>query len=179
MQKFLRQHAKLWMGCIFTIILIFLDQMTKYLAVLHLKNASAIPVIPDVFEFSYLENRGAAFGILQGQGLFLVIMTTISAAVLIYLYIRIPDEKRYIYLRLTLILLISGAFGNFIDRCAHKYVIDFLYFKLIDFPVFNVADIYVTVAACLLIITFLFYYKEEDIDLLSERIFIWKKKENH
>ena len=131
-----------------------------------------------MFELSYLENHGAAFGILQGQKTFFVAMTVIVLIILIFLYIRIPDTKRYTYMRLILILLISGAIGNFIDRCLHNYVIDFFYFKLIDFPVFNVADIYVTTAAVLLILLFIFYYKEEDIDLLIQKLQFWKKKEH-
>ena len=131
-----------------------------------------------MFELSYLENHGAAFGILQGQKTFFVTMTVIVLIILIFLYIRIPDTKRYTYMRLILILLISGAIGNFIDRCLHNYVIDFFYLKLIDFPVFNVADIYVTTAAVLLILLFIFYYKEEDIDLLIQKLQFWKKKEH-
>ena len=73
---------------------------------------------------------------------------------------------KFIGLDWILILFISGAIGNLIDRCVNNYVIDFFYFKLIDFPIFNVADIYVTVAAGLFIILGLFYYKEEDFELL-------------
>ena len=79
-------------------------------------------------------------------------------------------------MHLLLILLIPGAVGNFIDRCTHDYVIDFFYFRLIDFPVFNVADIYVSVATILLIALFSFYYKEEDIDLVFKQLAFWKKK---
>ena len=60
-------------------------------------------------------------------------------------------------------MICSGALGNFIDRIAHRYVVDFFYFELIDFPVFNVADIYVTVSAVLLILLILFYYKEDEL----------------
>ena len=179
MQDLIKKSLKLWLGGIFAVLLIFLDQWTKQLAVLHLKNASSIPLIADIFELSYLENHGAAFGILQGQKTFLILITCVSMVVVIYLYVRIPNEKHYFYLYLTLILLIAGAIGNFIDRCMHDYVIDFFYFKLIDFPVFNVADIYVTTAAVIFIVTFLFYYKEEEMDLLFERIAIWKRKEKH
>ena len=76
-------------------------------------------------------------------------------------------------------LCISAFDIAFIDRCLHGYVIDFFYFKWIDFPVFNVADIYVTVAAALLLISFTFYYKEEDIDLIYRQLLFWKKKEKH
>lgn len=176
-QSSAKKKHQLWIGAIIVILFIALDQITKYLAVAHLKDASAISVISGVFELFYLENHGAAFGILQGQKTFFVIMTIVTLAILIYLYIRIPQDKHYFYMRLVLILLIAGAIGNFIDRCIHNYVIDFFYFKLIDFPVFNVADIYVTAAAVLLIVLFIFYYKEEDIDMLIQQLLFWKKKD--
>lgn len=166
----------LWAGVLAMLLLVALDQATKYLAVQYLKNAPAIPVISGIFELVYLENRGAAFGILQGQKAFLVFTTIVTTAVLVYLYIRIPKERRYVFLHLLLILLIPGAIGNFIDRCAHNYVIDFFYFKLIDFPVFNMADIYVSVATVLLVVLFCFYYKEEDMDMLLNQLLFWKKR---
>ena len=70
--------------------------------------------------------------------------------------------KKLLPLRICAVFIFSGAIGNFIDRLKLGYVVDFFYFKLIDFPVFNVADIYVTVAAFAMIILGLFYYKEED-----------------
>lgn len=174
-----KKCRQLWFGLFFSIILIIIDQITKYFAVLHLKDVPAIPVIKDVFELHYLENHGAAFGILQGQKMFFILMTSVVLIILIYLYIRIPEEKRYFYMRLTLVLLISGAIGNFIDRSVQDYVVDFFYFKLIDFPIFNVADIYVTVATGLLILLCFFYYKEEDIDMILEKLCFWKKKEKN
>lgn len=172
-----KKYVQIVCGICWIVFCIVLDQYTKYLAVSYLKNASAVSIIPNVFELYYLENHGAAFGILQGQKTFFVIMTTVALVVLIYLFFRIPKERRYFSIRLILILLISGAVGNFIDRCTHDYVIDFFYFKLIDFPVFNVADIFVTTAAVLLILVFTFYYKEKDIDIIMEQLIFWKKKE--
>ena len=67
--------------------------------------------------------------------------------------------EKYNYLSMVIIILVSGAIGNLIDRCFRKYVVDFFYFKLIDFPVFNVADIYVTVAAIMLILLIMFFIK--------------------
>lgn len=165
---------------IFTVLIgIGLDQMTKYLAVLYLKGRAPVPIIPGIFELFYLENYGAAFGILQGQKIFLIAVTAVTMLVLAYFYIRMPGGRHYFYVRMVILLLISGAIGNFIDRCLHNYVIDFFYFKLIDFPVFNVADIYVSIAAVLLILLFCFYYKEEDIDFLADQIRFWKKKDRN
>lgn len=167
-------------GIISAVLLILLDQFTKYLAVKNLKGASSIQILPGVFELSYLENHGAAFGILQGQRSFLIILTVVVLILVGYLYFHISENKRYFCIRIITVLLISGAIGNFIDRCVYQYVIDFFYFKLINFPVFNVADIYVVMAAVLLIISFCFYYKEEDIDMLiSDLLPFIKKKEKH
>ena len=84
-------------------------------------------------------------------------------------------EKHFYPLHGICIALFAGAVGNFIDRILHNYVIDFFYFSLIDFPIFNVADIYVTCAMALFIMLLLFYYKEADLDRLTALIFPWKK----
>ena len=120
-----------------------LDQFTKHLAVVHLKGQKPFVLIKGVFEFYYSENRGAAFGMLQGrQGFFFLIAAAVILAVLWAVY-RMPAGRRYLPLMCSLFLLVSGAVGNMIDRLTQKYVVDFLYFKLIDFPIFNVADCYV------------------------------------
>lgn len=151
------------------IILIIADQLTKLWAFTNLRGSAGISVIPDVFELQYLENRGAAFGILQDRQILFLLITVIAAVLLTYIYVRIPEEKKYTPLRICYVLLMAGAFGNMIDRVARGYVVDFFYFKLIDFPIFNVADIYVTVTMILLILLILFYYKEEDLEFLSRK----------
>lgn len=169
--------------------LVFLDQITKYLAVINLKGGNDFQLIPDVFEFHYLENESAAFSMdlvsilhrifhfsyfnenpdafLTCKMLFFVILTTavVIAIVWFYLY-RIPEDKHFFWLNFLIVVFVSGAIGNLIDRIVHNYVIDFFYFKLINFPVFNVADIYVTVAAIAVVVLGMFYYKEEDFELI-------------
>ena len=157
-----------------TAVLLFLDQIAKYLAVLHLKGQAAIPIIKNVFELQYLENQGAAFGIMQGKKTLFVIGTLIFLVIVVILYHNIPLTKRFTPIRIVAVLIVAGAIGNMIDRVVHQYVIDFFYFSLIDFPIFNVADIYVTVGAVLLIVLVLFYYKEEDF----EAVFPSKNKAN-
>ena len=83
--------------------------------------------------------------------------------------IKIPFEKKYTKLQTALVFIAAGAIGNFIDRVSYNYVVDFLYFKLIDFPIFNVADIYVTVFAIYLAVLLLFVYKESDLEFLSRK----------
>lgn len=151
------------------IILILADQLTKLWALAELRGSEGISVITGIFELQYLENRGAAFGILQNHQFLFLLITVLAAVLLTYIYARIPDDKKYIPLRICYVLLMAGAFGNMIDRAFRGYVVDFFYFKLIDFPIFNVADIYVTVTMVLLMGLILFYYKEEDLEFLSRK----------
>ena len=168
-------NKKKLFGILAAALLIFFDQLTKYLAVHALKGKASIVIWEGVFELCYLENRGAAFGILQNQKWPLIIFTVLVLAVIVYIYLKkIPTERRFLPLNRIAVLFFSGAVGNFIDRLVQDYVVDFFYFVLIDFPIFNVADIYVTVAAFLLIVLGLFYYREEDF----ERIMPSKKKKD-
>ena len=154
-------------GILAAAILVFLDQWTKYLAILHLKGQNPIVIWEGVFELHYLENRGAAFGILQGQKAVFLVCTVVVLLLIAFFYSRMPVERRFLPLRLVGVLLAAGAIGNLIDRMRYSYVVDFLYFKLIDFPVFNVADCYVTVGAVLLAALILFVYKEEELGFFS------------
>lgn len=143
---------------------IFLDQITKYLAVVHLKGKEAYVLWDQVFQLEYLENRGAAFGMLQNQQIFFFFSVILISAVVVWFYLRVPMEKKFLPLRLCAVFIMAGAYGNSIDRLRLGYVIDFFYFKLIDFPVFNVADIYVTVSTIVFCLLLFFYYKEEDLE---------------
>ena len=159
-------HLVLW-----SVLMIAFDQWTKYWAKTSLDQP--VPLIRGVFELQYVENQGAAFGILQNKLWLFVIFTLIMLFVLVYLYYHTPLEKGYGWIRLANILIISGAVGNLIDRVQRKYVVDFLYFKLIDFPVFNVADSFVVVGCCLFILLY-FVQKEQVSTVLSS---LEKKKE--
>lgn len=155
-------------GILGLIACVMLDQYTKMLAAAHLKSQS-IDIIKNVFQLQYLENRGAAFGMLQNQIIFFLITGIIVLIVSGYLYVTLPLTKRFIPARICLVLAASGGIGNMIDRVRLNYVIDFFYFELIDFPIFNVADIYVTVAMFFIIVLVVFYYTEDELDM------IWKK----
>ena len=148
------------------VLLILLDQFTKYLAVHSLKGTKGISLIPGIFEFYYLENLGAAWGILKNARYFFLITALILIGFIIYYYRRLPDDRHWNFCRFLMILLTAGAVGNSIDRLIHGYVIDFLYISAIHFPVFNVADCYVTVS----IVLFLFYYRRE--------VYEWIRKES-
>ncbi len=151
-----------------SLVLVWLDSVTKQLAVRELQNGREIILIPDVLSFLYVENPGAAFGILNGQQWIFYIITIVVLLGILYFIGKLPMEKRYRPLYFVSILIFAGAIGNFIDRLLQKYVVDFIYFKLIDFPVFNVADIYVTTGCFLMVVLFLFYYKDEEFTFLNQ-----------
>ncbi|MBQ6469742.1 MAG: signal peptidase II [Lachnospiraceae bacterium] len=159
-------------AAVLTCILVFADQITKILAVRSLSSGPYV-LIPGVFEFRYLENHGMAFSLLQNQMAFFYIGTVVFFAAAVFFWFRLPSGKKMRPLRILIIFLLAGGIGNFIDRVRFQYVRDFLYFSLIDFPIFNVADMYVTVAAIVLVVLILFYYKDEDFN----GIFPGKKKE--
>lgn len=146
---------------------IALDQFTKHAAVMYLKGQPDIPIIPGVFELEYLENQGAAFGIFQNRQWFFVITAFILTLAVLYTYRKMPAGRKFIPLKICAVLLCAGAVGNMIDRIRLNFVVDFFYFSLIDFPVFNVADCYVVTACILFAVLILFFYKDEhDFDWL-------------
>ncbi len=165
----LSKHKKLFLlaDLILLILLIALDQGTKLLAVRHLKDKPAISLIGGVLELYYLENTGAAFGMLKNQKIFFILIAIVIIAIIAYVLFLAPDDRRYNAIHILLVLIAGGAAGNMIDRFRKEYVVDFIYFVIINFPVFNVADIYVTVATGVLVILFLFYYKEKDFAFLN------------
>ena len=165
-----RNRTKTWMTAgVAAAVLLFLYQYTKHLAVSALKDQPSIPIIKNVFELSYVENRGAAFGMLQNRQWMFIILTAAVLIVLGWIFHKMPFEKRYIPARFCITGLTAGAVGNLIDRVSQGFVVDFFYFKLIDFPVFNVADIYVVVTIILLAVLLLFYYDEEELSQIMER----------
>lgn len=157
---------------LFAIVLLFaldiFDRLTKALAQKILMGQDDAILIPGVLQLHYLENRGAAFSMLQGQQWFFYVITVAFSAVIIYFLHRIALTKRQFPLYVTLVFLLAGALGNFYDRLFQGYVIDFIYFSLIDFPVFNVADIYVTLSVIVLIVLVLFVYKGDELEHKSD-----------
>lgn len=132
---------------------IVLDRITKIYAVKHfISNHHSGSLI----NLTYLENRGAAFGILQDKRILFVILTISIVIYLLYYFIT-NLKSNPLVLNIAFSLIISGALGNFYDRLFQGYVVDFIEFAFVDFPVFNIADIFVTVGCGLLIIYILFH----------------------
>ena len=151
------------------ILLVAADQVAKWLSYLYLKGQLSISLIPGVLELHYLypENRGIAFGMFQGSVLFFAIVSVLFLGVILYAWIRIPKERFYLPLLTIATVLAAGALGNFIDRFFRGYVIDFIYFSLIDFPVFNLADIYVVASGIFLILFVCTKYRDDDFSFLN------------
>ena len=164
---------------VFISLLVGIDQATKLWAAANLKDNSAIDVISGVFELQYTENRGVAFSMLQGQRWLFIPLTILVALVILVMMLRSP-LRRYKLFSFTCVLILAGAIGNLIDRIVYGFVIDFLYFSLIDFPIFNFADCCVVVGAILLFIFILFGMKGEEDTPLRTLLFgiPVKKKEN-
>lgn len=162
-----RKRIAILLDAVALILLTAIDQITKYHAVLKLKNKPAIPLIEDVLELNYLENRGAAFGLLQNQKFFFLFVGIVILGVILFVLFKIPGKKKYDCLHVLLVMIASGAIGNMIDRVRLDYVVDFISFVLINFPIFNVADMYVTISMIGLFILILFVYKEDDLSFLS------------
>ena len=152
---------------ILVILLVALDQFTKYLACEYLQDKPAFKIIDGILELNFLKNSGAAFGMLQNQKVFFILVAVLILLIIAYVLFRMPDDKKYNVMHILLVLIASGAAGNMIDRVRQDYVVDFIYFVIINFPIFNVAVIYVTVSTFLFVILFLFYYNENDFSFLS------------
>ena len=152
------------LGVLLSVVLIWLDQFTKYLAVEGLRGKRPFVILPGVFELRYLENRGAAFGLFQNRQMFFVCAAVVIFLLIGFFYGRIPGGRRYLPMRICGVLICAGAVGNLIDRIRYQYVVDFFYFSLIDFPIFNVADCYAVIACILFAYLILFFYKEEELE---------------
>ena len=158
-------------------LLIALDQITKVLAVTHLKDQKPIDIIDNVLQLTYVANTGAAWGLMSGWKLFFIIITSLMFIAVTFIFIITPMEKKYFSLRAILVVLGAGAIGNLIDRVMNGYVHDFIYFEIIDFPVFNVADICVTVSMFVLIFLVIFKFKDNDFDYIKDFFNKNKKQE--
>lgn len=148
------------MGIIIIILFLAVDIATKQWALKFLANKEGISVIHNFFELEYLENRGAAFGILQNRVLFLVVITSIVIIAMMYFLYKNKGASKL--LKWSLYLIISGAIGNLIDRVSLGFVVDFLQFHYKDiyyFPTFNMADTFVVIGTALMV---LYVLKGED-----------------
>ncbi|MEG0979271.1 MAG: signal peptidase II [Oscillospiraceae bacterium] len=134
-----------------TVVLVAIDQIIKFFVSSGLKPIGIIELIPGFIRFRYVENTGAAFGILQEKTGILIAMTIIVMAIGFYILIfqKLNGKVQYA----GAVLILSGGLGNLIDRIVRHYVVDYIEFTFVDFAVFNFADSLITVGAILLIIS--------------------------
>ena len=150
------------MSFILSIIIIFLDQITKHFAIANLKGNAASVIVPDFFKLVYVENYGAAFGILRNKK-FLFIIITFIVVVTIAIFLFKYQAKLNIFMKIGSGLLLGGAIGNLIDRVRFGYVVDFVSFRFFnryEYPVFNVADMAIVVGTLLILFLILFDKQE-------------------
>ena len=152
--------------------LVFMDQITKFLAIHELKGQGEVSVLGEVLCFRYLENTGAAFSLFDNSSAFMIIISILTFVVLgffVYAYIKLLKLDQFKAERIAIIFLFGGAAGNLIDRVMYQFVVDFIYVKIIDFPTFNVADCYITCAVIYIIIRVIYCMikkKESFIDVI-------------
>lgn len=137
-------------------ILIIIDQAAKYFVLKNIMSIDTYPLIEGFFHLTYAKNIGAAFSILQGKQIFLIITTTIFTSFLLFYLFKTKTKKDTLWFKISLSLIIGGAIGNLIDRIRLGYVIDFFDFRYINFAIFNTADSFVVVGTILLAIIILF-----------------------
>lgn len=141
---------------IVAIMVIAADIITKIMAENSLMPVGTFSIIKDIIHLTYVENRGIAFGMFSGGRVVFIIVSLVVLAVLGVVVCRTKEELRSKWMKTGVALIFSGAIGNLIERIYKGYVVDFIDFKVIDFPVFNIADIAVCTGAALLVIHFLF-----------------------
>lgn len=152
--------------------IVALDQWTKYLTLVYVKGTEGFYIINNILRICFVKNEGMAWGMFQNKQVVFIALTPIVIAALLYVYFKMPFEKKYIWLRICDVFLVGGAIGNLIDRIFrgerlfHGYVVDMIYAEFINFPVFNIADSFVTVGFAMLIVLSFFVYKESDFDLI-------------
>ena len=147
---------QLWM-VLCLLLLIGIDQLIKMVVANSLYD-HPISIINGVLEFRYSENTGAAWSLFSNKTLYLILFTSIVLVILLCVLFSGKIRKKLPVI--SLLLIISGGIGNLIDRIFRGYVIDFIYFKIIEYPIFNIADSFVCVGAVLLLIYVIFFYKE-------------------
>ncbi|MFS0728411.1 signal peptidase II [Paenibacillus sp. 1P07SE] len=127
-----------------------IDQLSKWIVVNYMKLGDSIPILPDVFHLTSHRNKGAAFGILQNQRVFFLVFTTIVIIGMAIFLRRVHQEKKF--LSYGLACVIGGASGNFVDRAFRGEVVDMFDFQWINYPIFNIADIFIVIGVIIIML---------------------------
>ena len=156
------KHTR-WVLAFSVLLMVALDQAVKQWARVYLLPVGRIPLIEGWLGLRWATNTGAAFGILQGGRWFFIAVTiVVIGAVLVYEF-KFPYTSMYMWVRIPLALILAGGIGNFIDRMLFGYVVDMFEFLFINFPIFNVADIFLVLGTLGYMFAVLFILKEEHV----------------
>lgn len=184
----MKKLSRVFVPLLFLCGIVGLDQWTKYLTMKHLAGGGEVKFIGNAVVFSYMQNRGMAWGLFQNAQFVLCLLTILAIAVIVFLYVRTPFKPEYRPIRIAEVMLVGGALGNLIDRIFrfdpaeggtyfHGYVVDMIYVKAINFPVFNVADIFVSLAFLSFLFLLIFVYNEDEFNKCFGNFPPRKKKE--
>lgn len=166
-KRFLTKKVLLILDVLLILSLVLIDQVIKHYALTILTEQGSIVLWEGVLQLTCLKNTGGILGFLQNQTPFLLFMAGILLLLLFYLLIKLPDKPKFCIAHLVLSCMLAGALGNLTDRIRFGYVIDYIYFIGIDFPIFNGSDILVSFSVLVLLGLLLFYYKEKDLEFLT------------
>lgn len=144
----------MFIAILVSLLVILWDQVVKWIIISHFKLYESAQGIPGVFDWFYIQNKGASWGFFENQFLLFYIVTIVAVVYLLYLLVTSPPKKWYT--KVLYGLLIGGAIGNFIDRIRLGYVVDMIRLSFIDFPIFNVADMCLTIGIIGFIVIILF-----------------------
>ena len=170
----MKKIGRILVPLVSVLCIVGLDQLVKYLTIQYLSDGREVKILGDALVLTYVQNRGMAWGLFQNGQVVFVILTPIAIAAVIFLYVRTPWEIEYRPIRIAEVMLVGGALGNLIDRIFrydpvdgslfNGYVVDMIYIKAIHFPVFNVADIFVTLSFVAMMLLLLFVYNDEEFN---------------
>ena len=181
----MKKVGRILIPLVAVLAMVGLDQWTKYLTIQYIPMGEEVKVLGDALVLTYVQNRGMAWGLFQNGQVIFSILTPLAMLAVLFFYVRTPWEPEYRPIRIAEMMLVGGAMGNLIDRIFrydslgslfHGYVVDMIYVKAIKFPVFNVADSFVTIAFFLMLILLIFVYNEEEFNKCFGN-FPQKKKE--
>ena len=148
------------------ILLIVLDRLTKFISFYYCENANIV-LIKDYIEITYTKNAGGALGILNNQRFFFIFIAVLFICLILFFLFAMPNDKKFNALHIWVSFILAGIIGNMVDRCIYGNVIDIIYISKVDFPVFNLSDIYISLGIIFTIIIVLFRLKEKDFEFMN------------
>lgn len=148
------------------LFLIAIDRVSKYLA-MHYCEQKNITLIDNALEITYLENYGGALGILSNQRFFFIFISALFITLIIFFLFALPNDKKFNGFNICLSFIIAGMTGNMLDRIIYGYVVDIIYIAKINFPVFNLSDIWISIGVLFTIVIVLFRLKEKDFEFMN------------